>query len=480
MDLSSVDERNPLLGNSGILSSPEDLHRFAFSLQKLTILSSEDRNSILQKTILTDSVSEDPIAFGEGVYVGEYFYWSYGKENQIANFYYHDIKSRIFIQIVSPYGGTKGDLSSIKSLLTEIIFQAKQLKFSKPKNNKPIDPNFVYLEDLMKEEKVPSLGIAVFKNYKLQWKKNYGTKSNETLFRAGSLSKTVTAAATLRLVEQGKLDLYSNWVTKLKSYNVGLPNQKKKPIVNLDLLLSHTSGLTEKGNWDDPINKNKKKLKDLKDTSTKESGNGLRLYYKPGTKSRYSGGGYSIVQEILSEVSKQKFTEVSQENVFVPLKMKRSTFEQNLDEYEDRCDGYDEKGNLLPQKIFVTPELSSGGLWTTSEEIGTLFIEIAKSKKGKSEFLSEESAKYLLSPKMSAANLTVHALVAHGFFLNRTGRTEYFFHGGHTKGHKSLALFNADRGYGIVIMTNSENGSKLIWRILRAISVAEKWDKFVN
>ncbi|XDD46954.1 serine hydrolase domain-containing protein [Leptospira sp. WS39.C2] len=475
MKHSSVDTTDILLGNSGILSTPEDLLLFVESIRKTKGITKEGRDSFIRKTVLTDAIAEDPIAFGEGVYVGDYFYWTYGKNKGISNFIYHDLKSRIFISIVSPYGASKGDLSSIKSTLTEIIFNAKKLNLKKRTES----PNEVYIEDLMKEEKVPSLGIAVFKNYNLQWKKMYGTKSQQSLFRAGSLSKTMTATATLRLVESGQLDLYSNWIQKLKQYKVAVPKGKKRSLVNLDLLLSHTSGLTEKGNWDDPINSGKKHLKDLKDTNASK-GNGLKLYYKPGTKSRYSGGGFSIVQEILVERTGKPFPSLMEEIVFQPLRMKRSTFRQNLTEADDRCDGYDDMGNLLPEKKFVTPELSSGGLWTTPEEVGSVFNEIAKAKHGKSDFLSKESAEYLLSPKMSAASLTVHALVAHGFFLNRTGKTEYFFHGGHTKGHKSLAIFNAEKGYGVVIMTNSENGSKLIWRILRNISVDEKWDKFVN
>ncbi|MCW7494101.1 beta-lactamase family protein [Leptospira sp. 2 VSF19] len=471
----NVDSNDVLIGNSGIYSTPEDLVIFNRELKKPKLISKQFRDTMLKKTVLSDSISEDPIAFGEGVFVGDYFYWTYGKVKGISNFVYHDLKSRIFITIVSPYGKSKGDLSSVKSALTEIIFEAKKLNLKKKTNL----PNEIYIEDLMKEEKVPSLGIAVFKNYTLSWKKMYGTKSQHTLFRAGSLSKTMTATATLRLVESNQLDLYSNWIGKLKQFKVSVPKGKKRSIVNLDLLLSHTSGLTEKGNWDDPINSGKKHLRELKDINTTK-GNGLKLYYKPGTKSRYSGGGYSIVQEILTERTGKSFQNLMSEIVFQPLHMNRSTFRQNLTTNDDRCDGYDEQGNLLPQKTFVTPELSSGGLWTTPEEVGLLFAEVAKAKQGKSDFLTKESAEYLLSPKMSAANLTVHALVAHGFFLNRTGKTEYFFHGGHTKGHKSLALFNAEKGYGVVIMTNSENGSKLIWRILRSISVEEKWDKFVN
>lgn len=53
------------------------------------------------------------------------------KRKGISNFVYHDLKSRIFITIVSPYGSSKGDLSSVKSALTEIIFDAKKLNLKK-------------------------------------------------------------------------------------------------------------------------------------------------------------------------------------------------------------------------------------------------------------------------------------------------------------------------------------------------------------
>ncbi|TGN19487.1 serine hydrolase domain-containing protein [Leptospira idonii] len=486
MKHSSVDSSDSLLGNSGILSNPEDLVLWKEELSHPKLLNAKEIQSLFQKTVLSDPIASDSIYFGEGMYLGEYFHWAYGKERALANLFYQDRKSDVFICLVSPWGGSKGDLSSYKSILTEVIFGGKKLRF---KNQTAIkDKNEIGIDALMKDLKVPGLGIAVYKNFGLSWKKNFGIKNaktgekitDKTLFRAGSLSKTVTAVTAVKLAEEGKLNLYSNWNKKLKTYHIDLMQRKKGEYVNLDSLLSHTSGLTEKGNWDDPINENKKHLIELQDTFSSKTGNGLKLYYTPGSKSRYSGGGYSVIQEAITDITKHSFSRVIRDYVGQPLHWTRSTFRQNLTEDDDYNEGHDPESQILPLKNFVTPELGAGGLWTTPEEIGNLFLQVALATKGESEFVSESSAHYLLSPKMSAANLTVHALVGRGFFLNRTGSSEYFFHGGHTKGHKSLAFFNAKKGYGIVIMTNSENGSNLIWRILRTVSLQEKWDKFVN
>ena len=479
-----VDKNDPVLGNSGIYSSPEDMVLWKEELYKPTLLFNKQVEPIFERTILSDAVSNDPIYFGQGTYVGDYFHWTYGFEKGISNFIYQDRKSDFFICIVSPSGNSLGELSSYKSIITEIMFGGKRLKIKESvKSEKEIS-----IEDVMKEQKVPAVGIAVFKNHVLSWKKNFGVKnllskekvSDRTLFRAGSLSKTTIAFTVAELMDTNQINPYQNWNDKLRKYRVGLGMKKRGEIVNLDQLLSHTSGLTERGNWDDPVNKGKKHIREIKDTYSVKNGNGLELYYKPGTKSRYSGGGYAIIQEALVDALHLNFPTLIHKYVSLPLNWKESTFKQSLGPENDYCDGHDESGNPLPLKKFVTPELGSGGLWTTPEEIGSLFNEIAKASAGKSEIISEKTAHYLLTPKMSAANLTVHALVGRGFFINRTGNSEYFFHGGHTKGHKALAFFNSRKGYGIVILTNSENGSNLIWRILRSVSIQEKWDKFVN
>ncbi len=477
-------ESDVFKGNSGISSTPEDLLLFQMELLNPKILEKSTTEELFKYTFVKDSYSEDRIMFGEGLFLGDYFHWQFGKVKNLASLVYFDRKSKVSIILVNPWHGTVGELNSNKSHITEILFNARKLVF---KDKKSIE-NEVTILDLLKENKVPGVGIAVFKNFKLEWKKNYGISNADTgklltpntLFRAGSLTKPVTAFTIVKLSELGKLNLFTNIESKLRKYRIKNEEPEQFGFINLDSLLSHTSGLTEKGDWDLPENLEKESISEIKDKLKNEESNGLRIYYQAGSKSRYSGGGYSVLQELVSEVTRKSFVSVTQDLVSKPLGWSRSTFEQNFNSDLDFVTGHDPNGNVLENKRFIPTEIGSGGLWTTPEEIGNLFVEVAKAANGNSQILKTKSAIYMLTPKMSAANLTVNASVGRGFFINETGKSPYFFHGGHTKGHKGVAFFHASKGYGVVILTNSENGSPIIWSILRAIAIQENWDKFVN
>lgn len=477
-------ESDVFKGNSGISSTPEDLLLFQMELLNPRILEKSTTAELFQYTFVKDSYSEDRIMFGEGIFLGDYFHWQFGKVKNLASLVYLDRKSKVSIILVNPWHGTVGELNSNKSHITEIIFNARKLVFKDRKSKE----NEVSILDLLKENKVPGVGIAVYKNFKLEWKKNFGISNAETgklltpntLFRAGSLTKPVTAFTIVKLSELGKVDLFANIESKLRKYRIKNEEPEQFGFINLDSILSHTSGLTEKGDWDLPENLEKESITEIKDKLKDEEGNGLSIYYQAGSKSRYSGGGYSVLQEVITEAARKPFSSVAKDLVFKPLGWSQSTFDQSSDSALDLVSGHDPSGKVIEAKHFIPAEIGSGGLWTTPEEIGNLFVEVAKAANGNSQILKTKSALYMLTPKMSAANLTVHASVGRGFFINETSKSSYFFHGGHTKGHKGLAFFNATKGYGVVILTNSENGSPIIWSILRAIAIQENWDKFVN
>jgi hypothetical protein len=120
-------------------------------------------------------------------------------------------------------------------------------------------------------------------------------------------------------------------------------------------------------------------------------------------------------------------------------------------------------------------------MWTTPRDLASFFIALQKSISGHTDALITQAiAKEMMTPLVPAANLSIHSWIGKGLFLNPTGKDWYFYHGGHSLGHKSIAIFHKSKGYGVVIMTNSENGSALIWSILRAMSLSQSWDKFIN
>jgi CubicO group peptidase (beta-lactamase class C family) len=112
----------------------------------------------------------------------------------------------------------------------------------------------VTLADRMDQHFIPGISIAVIHHDRVEWSKGYGVQdtemqepvTSETMFQAASISKPVTAAAVLRLVEQGRLDLDEDVETYLVSWR--LPKSDSwQPSITLRQLLCHGAGLTAHG-----------------------------------------------------------------------------------------------------------------------------------------------------------------------------------------------------------------------------------------
>ncbi len=103
----------------------------------------------------------------------------------------------------------------------------------------------------MKYYNVPGVSIAVFDKGQIMWARGYGFAdvsagkrvTSETLFQAASVSKSVTAFAALRLVQQRKLNLDEDVNRKLVSWKVPENEFTRNEKVTLRRLLSHTAGL---------------------------------------------------------------------------------------------------------------------------------------------------------------------------------------------------------------------------------------------
>jgi len=109
----------------------------------------------------------------------------------------------------------------------------------------------VALRERMQQQHVPGLSIAVIDGYEIAWTKSYGVLEQgaltpvtaETLFAAGSISKPVSTAAALKLVEKGRLKLDEDVNAKLRSWKVPENEFTKTEKVTLRRLLSHSAGL---------------------------------------------------------------------------------------------------------------------------------------------------------------------------------------------------------------------------------------------
>ena len=333
------------------------------------------------------------------------------------------------------------------------------------------------IEERMKALNVPGLSVAVIRNYEIEWAKGYGladvaTKrpvTADTLFLAGSISKPVAAAGALALVEQGKLKLDDDVNTYLKSWKVPENEFTKEQKVTLRRLLSHTAGLTVHGFPGYNASAEVPTVPQILDGAKPANTGAVRVDLTPGTTWRYSGGGYTVAQLMMTEVTGLTFPELMQRAVLAKAGMRASTFEnpppQRLTDVA--ASGYKGNGDAVPGRYHTYPEMAAAGLWTTASDLARFVIEIQKSREGRSNrILKQATVEEMLRPEKQNYGL--------GFGINERDGLKRFGHGGSDVGFQALLNATVD-GRGFVVMTNSENGGRLGAEIALAVAAAYGW-----
>ena len=338
------------------------------------------------------------------------------------------------------------------------------------------------IEARMKHYHVPGVSIAVIHNGKIAWLKSYGVMDEETkesvtrttLFQAGSISKPVAAYAALKLTEEGKLDLNENINTYLNTWQLPDNEFTKDKKVALKHLLSHTGGLTVHGfpgySPDLPVPTTVQVLDGLPPANTAA----VRVDKVPEESFRYSGGGYTIMQQMLVDVEGKPFPEILKEKVLAPLGMNNSTYDQPLQptQLKMAATGYLPDGTMTKGKRHTYPEMAAAGLWTTAEDLAMFAINIQKTIEG-------DSAK-VLSQAMTEKMLTpfVADFIGLGLFLNKRNDDLYFGHGGWDEGFSSEMVAHKTKGYGVVVLTNS-NHPEFISEVIRSVAHTYGWSNYV-
>ena len=188
---------------------------------------------------------------------------------------------------------------------------------------------------------MPGVSVAVINHGEIEWAKGYGladihTKTPvtpETLFQAGSVSKPVAAMAALKLVEEKKLNLDGDVNSQLKSWKVPENKFTKQHAVDLRGILSHTAGFTIHGFAGYVVGKPIPTLIQVLDGERPPANSRpVRVDKVPGKGFRYSGGGVTVMQQLVIDVTGQPFPQVVHNLVLAPLAMTSSTYQQPLPE----------------------------------------------------------------------------------------------------------------------------------------------------
>jgi len=294
-----------------------------------------------------------------------------------------------------------------------------------------------------------------------------------TLFQAGSVSKSVAAMGAWRLVAQGRLVLDQDVNTSLRSWQ--LPENKftQTNKVTLREILCHSAGLTVHGFPGYVQGKRVPTLVQVLDGAGPANTSAVRVDIAPGSKWQYSGGGYTIMQQMMIDVTGETFPQYMQEAVLHPLHMTNSTYEQPPPAplVSATATGYYADGKMVTKRWHIYPEMAAAGLWSTATDLAEFVIGLQQALTGTATpLISQATARQMVTEQRDHDGL--------GVFLAGKGKALRFYHNGRDDGFDAGMVGYVETGQGAVLLINANDASGALLQLFEAIAKVYNWPDY--
>ena len=306
----------------------------------------------------------------------------------------------------------------------------------------------------------PGLAVAFVHHGRVVWAAGYGVADRTTgqpvtattRFQAASLSKPVTAWGVLRLVERGRIGLDEPIVGRLRRWRPP-PSPFDADGITVRRLLSHTAGLSVHGYVGQTADR---PPPSITASLAGETGDGfpVELLEAPGQRWLYSGGGYSLAQLLVEQLTGHPFADYMQAEVLKPLGMTASSFRWSRTPQTARP--HDADGGPVPDFAFA--EQAAAGLVTTAPDLARFLAGALAGPRG------QPPGRGVLSP--AGVRLALTAAPATdgrwglGYGLGLTpGGDLLAYHEGANRGWRAGLALLPDRRAGIALLANGDAGS---------------------
>ncbi len=305
--------------------------------------------------------------------------------------------------------------------------------------------------ELKGKYKVPGVAVALIEEGEIVFLEGFGYRDRDrkkpvtpdTVFQVASISKPVAAIGALKLVEDGKWGLEDPIEKYLDRWNLPQSDYGHEGIT-LERLLSHTAGLGPSGYIGYcPDEEQPDLIAALEGTG--RGSRGVTIRGEPGDGFQYSGGGYTVMEMALEDLTGQDFGLFIQENVLSPLGMENSTFNWEEAQSRELALPYSVYQGELPNYLFT--ERAAASLYSTARDLAVFLqygLEIfqGKASPGLGEMFKPVDEGYGLGWQIISLP---------------EGKT-LAGHGGSNRGWKANMSLILEDGAGIVILTNSDRG----------------------
>jgi CubicO group peptidase (beta-lactamase class C family) len=297
-----------------------------------------------------------------------------------------------------------------------------------------------YIHEEMKAARIPGLSLAIVKGDQIVHLGGYGHRNDEgskvtpqTPFILGSTTKSITAMAVMKLVEEGKINLD----TPVGNY---LSVDKAIAHITIRNLLNQTSGISGAP------------MKDHQDWIINEENTG-RIF-------QYSNENYRLLGQVITEVTNQSYGEYLQTTIFSALDMKHSFTSQKQAEENGLAEGFRTWfGFNMANKLPYNEEYLAAGYVISSAEDMAHYL-IAQMNKGyyqNQAIVSSTSIEEMHKPTVKAPIMGPESFYGMGWFNSPTNGIPTIKHSGEVPNYHSTMIIMPNEDYGIILLANINN-----------------------
>lgn len=338
------------------------------------------------------------------------------------------------------------------------------------------------IDELLVESGVPSLNLAVLDGGGGVSTVAVGRRAlaapeeatTRTMYQAAAITKTVSAAITLVVAQNGVLDLDADVRGYLRRWRLPPSPMLDGGVPTLRRLLGMTAGIGVPGFAGYAADAPLPSLIDILEGRPPATSPPVTVVATPGSAWLYSSGGYEVLQAALEDVTRQSFRTLVGGLIQAPADMGYSVMAQPLPARyaAEAAIGHFADGTPLPGGARVLPELAATGLWSTAGDLARLARALSDSYRGRGLVLLDKARAREMFTPVDGLRYGCGGAVA------GAGEALCFQKRGQTAGFQCYLVLYPATGQGAVAMTNGDRGNELAARLLPLLAVRYAWPEF--
>ena len=344
---------------------------------------------------------------------------------------------------------------------------------SSPDTNDKIRMWEDYVEAVRLAHRIPGIAVGMVCGSELAWFKGFGETQlgnreaphEHSVFRVASNTKTVTATALMMLQESSMLALDDPLLLYIPEFTSAAGVAGDLEDVTLRRMTAHYAGLTTEHpatDWDAPSFPTMQTMLNRIDE--------VQMVTPPDSAWKYSNMAYSFLGEVVSRLSGQTFEHFAQSEIFDPLAMNETTFDDGAVSDTNRVVGYSQPSpgsdalRLAPY-CDLNGVASAGQMMTNIADLTKWLAHIMRSSDTTgTRLFSDRSRREILHPAYLDGDWTIGQCV--GWRVTRSGNRVYHGHGGGIHGFGTQTMFHAPFQTGVIVLTN-------LWPNAISVSLAQ-------